>query len=105
MPLCFLNGVAIKIDSESVFIEYNEAEQDIPQRFMYEHPDFLSHMIISTNRRSVWQPEIWPGPAMLPYDESATRRRFDEVYELLLSSGETEMTFALRQPDKQVIIW
>ena len=105
MPLCYLNGVAIRIDDETVFIEYNEVDGEVPQRRMYDKPDNLSHLIVGQFRRSVLIPERWHGPVLLPSDEINMRLRFDEVYDLLLSSGEKEMTFAIRHPDKKVIIW
>ena len=105
MPLCYMNGVAIKVNEETVFVEYNPVDGDVPQRLMYEKIENCSHLLIGQFRRSVLIPEKWDGPVFLPSDECIMRLRLDEVYNLLLSSGETEMTFAIRHPDKQVIIW
>jgi len=105
MPLCYLNGVAIRVNDETVFIEYNEQDRDVPQRYMYEKADHLSHLNIGPFRRNTLVPEQWPGPVFEPTDAFIAERHFDEVYSLLLSSGEDEMTFALRYPDRQLIIW
>ncbi len=105
MERCYLNGVAIRIDDETVFFEYNEIDQLLPQRRMYDNLGNLSRLIVGQFRRRELIPKSWPGPVYLKTDEAVTSRKFDDVYDLLLSSEETELTFALRYPDKQVIIW
>ncbi len=105
MPKCYLNGVAKIIDSEMVFFEYNEIEKEIAQRHMYQMPKNLSHLIIGQTRHSSVVYSGWPGPMFLPFDEFVVKRKLNQIYSLVYSIKEKEITFSISYPERKIIIW
>lgn len=94
-----LNAVAMKIDKDHVFFEWN-LDPDIPQRKMYDN--------LSDIRRIA----VGPSGAVLAFGEFfrcvspevTSWYRFDKVYDVLVHSEETEATFSVRD-DGKLVIW
>lgn len=103
MPRCFFNAVARRIDDETVLFEFNESEPEIPQRDMYRHPENLSHLLVGQMRRHDYPGLPWP--VFLPGDSEVAKRKFDEIYRLIFSTDEKELTFSLSDPERQLVIW
>ena len=98
-------AVAIVVDKEHVFFEYNPFEPEISQRYMYENPGNLRHLIVGPFRRSYLPHPQYSFRVFQPEDPMIRDLCFDVIYQLGLKPGDEEVTFTVRSPDKKVIIW
>jgi hypothetical protein len=96
------SAVAIKVDQEHVYFEYNAKEPEISQRDMYKRRENLSYLVLGPNNL------IWPWPGADPIrsvrPEYARDLKFDEIYDIMIHSDVDEATFTLRS-DGKLVVW
>ncbi|MBP9856075.1 MAG: hypothetical protein KBC48_02095 [Candidatus Pacebacteria bacterium] len=98
-------AVAIVVDEEHMFFEYNPFEPEIAQRDMYKNPDNLRHLIVGPFRRSYLPHRQYSFRVFQLEDPLVRSLCFDIIYQLGLKPSDEEVTFTVRSPDKKVIIW
>ncbi|MEK7611773.1 MAG: hypothetical protein AAB407_00255 [Patescibacteria group bacterium] len=96
------HGVAIPIDKESVFFEYNSSEPTISQRAMYQNPQNLRHIVIGYGGHAYFAGRFYRSVSPV----FGSIYRFDTVYELALCIPKVdEITFTVRSPDRRLVLW
>ena len=95
-----LQAVAQRVGSQHIFIEWNEAEKDVPQRHMYRHPENLRQLVFGPGSRAF----VWGCMRRVINPRRASWHRFDEVYRLMLATDVDEITFSVT-PEGSVVIW
>lgn len=101
----FCHSVAqlISRKDETVLFEFNEKEPYIAQRGMYENPENLNHLYISSWRH-IWHDGRFIRCYFLE-ETPVVDRSFGVVYRLLFQSENvSEITFTVL-PNKQIVIW
>lgn len=101
----YCQAVAIAVDEEHVFFEYNPFEPGIAQRHMYKNPENLRHLLVGPFRRTSLPEPNYPFPVFKPEDQIVRDLGFHVICMLGLSPKDEEITFTVRSPDKKVIIW
>lgn len=96
------SAVAIKIDPEHVYFEWNDKEPTISQRQMYKNLENLRRLAVGPN--NLVYP--WPGgdPVRSVRPEYAADLKFDEIYDVMVHSDVDEATFTLRA-DNKLVVW
>jgi len=96
------SAVAIKVDPEHVYFEYNAKEPEISQREMYKRKENLSYLVLGPNNL------IWPWPGAEPIrsvrPEYTRDLKFDVIYDVMVHSEVKETTFTLRH-DGKLVVW
>lgn len=107
VTLVIYHAVAIPVDNEHVFFEWNDQEPTISQRAMYNHPENLSQILVGPARRSDASviAQGMPFPVMKPEDCKVVDLGFDRVYRLMVGQNVDEITFTVRANDRKMIIW
>ncbi|MFH1178447.1 MAG: hypothetical protein V1711_01850 [bacterium] len=98
------HGVAVLLDAEHIFIEFNDKEPFISLRDMYKHPKNLRHIGIGPSSFVfVW--EI-PTPIRCFHPEETSMYSFDRLYRLMVSIKLREIVVEFTVTDKKkIIIW
>lgn len=96
----FCNGVAILLDDEHIFVEFNAEEHDIPQRRMYDNPQNLRRIGVGPASYVMYNENI----VRSFNPEEVTYYCFDRIYFPMIWYKIGEVTFSVR-PNKQVIVW
>jgi len=95
------SAVALKLDSEHVFFEWNDKEPEISQRAMYKKPGNLRQIALGPNNYVF----PWDGPLIRSVrPEYAADLKFDEIYDVMIHSDVDETTFTLRD-DGKLVVW
>lgn len=96
------SAVAIKVDPEHVYFEYNAKEPEISQRDMYKRRENLSYLVLGPN--NLIYP--WPGaePIRSVRPEYTRDLKFDVIYDVMVHSDVDEATFTLRE-DGKLVVW
>jgi hypothetical protein len=96
-----LQAVAVKLDPEHVFFEWNDKEPEISQRQMYRHPENLRQIVLGPSNYVF----PWDGQPMRSVrPEYAASQRFDKIYDVMVHSDVDEATFTVRD-DGKLVVW
>jgi hypothetical protein len=96
------SAVAMKLDPEHVYFEYNAKEPEISQRDMYKRLENLSYLVVGPNNLVF----PWPGgePVRSVRPEYTQDLKFDQIYDVMIHSEVDEITFTLRE-DNKLVVW
>lgn len=104
-----INAVALRLDSEHVFFEYNVVDLMVSQRRMYDHPRNLRWMIVGPMHLRQYS---YDGsyssrlPVFVPEDSSVQDLRFSTIYRIMEAyPEESEITFTIRLNTRKIVIW
>lgn len=95
------SAVALKLDPEHVYFEWNEKEPTISQREMYKRPENLRQIVLGPNNYIF----PWNGlPIRSVRPEYAAFLKFDQIYDVMVHLDVDETTFTLRD-DGRLVVW
>lgn len=95
------SAVAVKMDPEHVFFEWNDKEPEISQRAMYKNLGNLSRIVLGPNNL-VFREDGISYRSIRP--EYAADLKFDEIYDIMIHFDVKETTFTLRE-DGKLVVW
>lgn len=97
------SAVAVKIDSEHIYVEWNDKEPEISQRQMYRNLENLRRIAVGPNNLVF----PWPGgdPVRSVRPEYVRDLKFDQIYDVMIHDPDVkETTFTLRE-DGKLVVW
>lgn len=95
------SAVAIKMDPEHIFFEWNDKEPEISQRAMYKNLGNLRRIVLGPNNL-VFREDGIAYRSVRP--EYTSDLRFDEIYDVMVHFDVKETTFTLRD-DGKLVVW
>jgi hypothetical protein len=97
------SAVAVRIDAEHLYIEWNDKEPEISQRDMYKRLENLRRIAVGPNNLVF----PWPGgdPVRSVRPEYVRDLKFDQIYDVMIHDPDIkETTFTLRE-DGKLVVW
>lgn len=95
------SAVAVKMDPEHVFFEWNDKEPEISQRAMYKNLGNLRRIVLGPNNL-VFREDGIAYRSVRP--EYTSDLKFDEIYDIMVHFDVKETTFTLRE-DGKLVVW
>lgn len=95
------SAVAVKMDPEHVFFEWNDKEPEISQRAMYKNLENLRRIVVGPNNL-VFREDGIAYRSVRP--EYTSDLKFDEIYDIMVHFDVKETTFTLRD-DGKLVVW
>jgi len=95
------SAVAVKMDPEHVFFEWNDKEPEISQRAMYKNLGNLRRIVVGPNNL-VFREDGIAYRSVRP--EYTSDLKFDEIYDIMVHFDVKETTFTLRE-DGKLVVW
>jgi hypothetical protein len=103
-PCC--NGMAIRLEPEHVYFEYNNIDQLVSQREMYKFPHNLRQIIVGSQHSGHYYALGSMMPVFVPDDSIVRKLHFDRIYRLMLQNPEEyKIEFSVRLLTNQIITW
>lgn len=100
LPKVRVHSVALRIDKEHIFVEWNDQEEASSQREMYDHPENLRRAVFGPHNFVPWNGVVWR--SFRPRD--GAQFRFEKVYATMMSHGLDEVTFSVAR-DGRLVVW
>lgn len=95
------SAVAVKLDPEHIFVEWNDKEPEISQRQMYKNLENLRRIVLGPNNL-VFREDGIAYRSVRP--EYTADLKFDEIYDVMVHFDVKETTFTLRE-DGKLVVW
>jgi hypothetical protein len=95
------SAVAVKMDPEHIFFEWNDKEPEISQRAMYKNLGNLRRIVLGPNNL-VFREDGIAYRSVRP--EYTSDLKFDEIYDIMVHFDVKETTFTLRE-DGKLVVW
>jgi hypothetical protein len=95
------SAVAVKMDPEHIFFEWNDKEPEISQRAMYKNLGNLRRIVVGPNNL-VFREDGISYRSVRP--EYTSDLKFDEIYDIMVHFDVKETTFTLRE-DGKLVVW
>lgn len=95
------SAVAVKLDPEHIFFEWNDKEPEISQRQMYKNLENLRRIVVGPNNL-VFREDGIRYRSVRP--EYTADLKFDEIYDVMVHFDVKETTFTLRE-DGKLVVW
>lgn len=92
--------VALLLDKEHIFIEFNDKEPHISQREMYNHPENLRNFAVGPASYTLYDNNLIKSF----HPEQVADYGFNKIYFPIIQNKIKETTFTVK-PNKKIIIW